>query len=241
MSRVFRVEAGGTVWIPAFRRKIEEEEPADARVRISAEDLLEQARREAAAIRHKAEQEACNILEDARRQSLEICRQAEKQGFDAGYKAGFSQGLDQAQGYVEKAKQALESAQQAYARYIEQAEPKLLALVLEVAKKVVGEAITYDPELIISMLRQGIEAMGDERKFVLRVNPKLVAFVQSSKQGLEREFGVEITEVVGDPSVSAGAILDTPSGQIDATVETQIENLARAIGEARNCVGEPAL
>lgn len=83
-----------------------------------------------------------------------------------------------------------------------------------------------------------MEALGDERRLLLRVNPKLLAFVEGTKQGLEREFGVEITEVIGDPSISAGAVVETPSGQLDATIETQIENLAKAIGEARNCEGD---
>lgn len=243
MSRVFRVEAGGSVWIPAFRPNVVEAEPVDVdvAVEVSREELLEQARQEASALKRQAEEEANRILERARLEAVQRLEQAEREGFDAGYRAGLDKGLDQAQAFVEQAREALAASREAYNRYIEEAEPKLLALVLEIAQKVVGQALTHDPELILSMLRQGIEAMGDERQFLLRVNPKLIAFVEGTKQGLEREFGVEITEVIGDPSVSEGAILETPSGQIDATVETQIENIAKAIGEARNCMGEQVL
>lgn len=241
MSRVFRVAAGGSVWIPAFHTQVIEDEPLDMDTQAfeaSWAELREQARREAAAIKRKAHEEAGLILKKARQEAAEYRKQAEREGFDTGYKAGLSKGLDEAQKLVDQAKQALAASREAYGKYIRDAEPKLLALALEVAKKVVGEALHHDPERIMSMLRQGIEAMGDERRFQLLVNPRLVAFVEGTKQGLEREFGVEITEVIGDPSIAAGAVLETPSGQIDVTVDTQIENLAKAIGEARNCVGE---
>lgn len=240
MSRVFRVAAGGSVWIPAFEPEVVEVEHEPIDIEVSLEALLQQARLEAAAIRQQAEEDANLILQRARQEALECRKQAEIEGFDNGYKSGLTQGLDEAQRFVDQAKEVLEASKQAYGKYIQESEPKLLALVLEVARKIVGEALAHDPELIISMLRQGIEAMGDERRFVLRVNPRLLAFVEGTKQGLESEFGVEITEVIGDPSISAGAIVETPSGQIDATVETQIENLARAIAEARNRVGEQA-
>lgn len=236
MSRVFRVGTGGAVWIPVFQPEVVQDEPLDTGP--SREELLEQARREASAIRQQAEEEANLILEKARLEAVECRKKAEREGFDTGYRSGLDKGLDEAQRFVEQAREALAASREAYAKYIYDAEPKLLALVLEAAKKVVGEALTHDPELIISMLRQGMEALGDERRLLLRVNPKLLAFVEGTKQGLEREFGVEITEVIGDPSISAGAVVETPSGQLDATIETQIENLAKAIGEARNCEGD---
>ncbi len=231
LSRVFRVETGGSVWIPAFQA---DDEPFET----GREEVLEQARYEALAIRRQAEKEAALVVENAELKAVEYRKQSEKAGFDEGFKSGLHTGLNEAQSLVDQAGQILEASKNARARYVEQAEPKLLALVLEVARKVVGESLSYDPELIISMLRQGIEAIGDERRFSLRVNPKLVAFIEGGKEGLQRQFGAEIVEVIGDHSISAGAIVETSHGQIDATIDTQIENLAKAIGEARNCAGE---
>ena len=71
------------------------------------------------------------------------------------------------------------------------------------------------------------------------VSIKVDCVWEGTKQGLERIRCWSPSN--RRPTGSEGAILETPSGQIDATVETQIENIAKAIGEARNCVGEQVL
>ena len=81
MSRVFRVAAGGSVWIPAFHTQVIEDEPLDMDTQAfeaSWAELLEQARREAAAIKRKAHEEAGLILKKARQEAAEYRKQAER-------------------------------------------------------------------------------------------------------------------------------------------------------------------
>lgn len=233
MSRVFRVETGRCVWIPPTYEETHEGLP-----NIDPEAILDKAISQASTIREKAKHEAALVVKDAKTKALECRRQAEKSGYEAGRKKGITEGLNQAQELVNQAKAVLEASKHAYDRYIEQVEPKFLALVLEVARKVIGESLAYDPELILFMMRQGLKAMDDVNEFTLRVNPKLVALIEGGKQDFQTQHNIRSIEVIGDDSVLDGVIVETSCGQIDATVDTQIENIAKAIGEARNHIGE---
>jgi flagellar assembly protein FliH len=234
LSRVFRLEDRniGSVWIPPF------EVATDAPLKIDVDGTIEQAMCEADEIRERAQQEAASILENAKLKSIEDCEQAKRSGFEQGFKEGYASGLEEAQKLAGQAQDALDSCRDTYDRYLKKAEPKLLALALEVARKIVGESLTYDPDLIFSMLRQGIEAIGDARKFSLHVNPQLVALLEGGKEKLQGQYSNRSIEVIGDESISEGAVVETPTGHVDATLDAQITNIARAIGEARNRLGE---
>ncbi len=234
MSRVFRLEERniGSVWIPAF-------EPAEENpVKIDVDATIDEAMCEAAEIKERAQKEAALILENAKLKSVEDCEQGKRSGFEQGFKEGYASGLEEAQKLADQAQDTLDSCKDAYTKYLKGAEPKLLALALEVARKIVGDSLTYDPDLIFSMLKQGIESIGDVRKFSLRVNPQLVAILEGGKEKLQGQYSNRSIEIIGDDSISEGAIVETSSGHIDATLDAQITNIARAIGEARNRVGE---
>ncbi len=233
MSRVFRVEGCRTVWIPPAYEEKHEDLPE-----IDPEEILNKASSEALTMEKEARRQAALIIEDAQKKGLEYRKQAERLGFEAGYKKGTAKGLSEAQELINQARAVLEASKEAYDMYIEQMEPKLLALALEVARKIIGESLSHDPELVFSMLRQGLDAIGDEHEFTLRVNPKLVALIEGGKQEFQTQHNIRSIEVVGDDFISDGLIVETSCGQIDATVETQIENIAKAIGEARNHIGE---
>ncbi|HHY16937.1 MAG TPA: hypothetical protein GX524_02570 [Firmicutes bacterium] len=237
MSRVFRLEDKNvrSVWIPPFEVSEEVSLGAD---QVDPEESLRQARHEAELIKERAEKEAASILQNAESKYLEYCEQAKQSGFKIGCKEGFHKGLQETRAIVNQAQETLESSKKAFETYVKESEPKLLALVLDIAEKIVGESLSYDPELILSMLRNGIEVIGDERQFSLRVNPQLVALLEGGKDKLQGQYGNRPIEIIGDQSVSTGVIVETPAGQVDATLDAQIKNIARAIGEAKNRLGE---
>ena len=223
------METSRSPWVSLQRNQNE-----DDLLALKSEKTLRKMEKEALAARQRAEQRAALIIKEAELAASEHLETAKVVGFEKGLQSGLEQGLKEAEALLEEAREVLKAAKNLYAERAREVEPELLALVLEVATRVIGESLAHDPELILDMLWQNIRAIDGVDVFSLRVNPKLVAFIEGGKEGFFHQFGARITRVIGDTSISSGAVIETSSGIIDATVETQIENIAKAIGEARN-------
>jgi len=239
LSRVFRVQQTGVrpVWIPALRSE-REEQYSSFDSQMDPATVIKQAEAEASEIRERAKQQASRIMEEVRTRIESNRERAKQEGFEQGYKEGFEKGLKDTEELLQQAQKTLLDAKEAFNKFLTDSEPKLLALVLEIAKKIVGEALTEDPETVLKMLRQGLKALGDEKEFTVMVKPELVAILEGAKDELINSYNVRSLEIVGDESVKNGVIIDTPHGSVDVTLESQINNIALALREARETVKE---
>ncbi|HHW27733.1 MAG TPA: hypothetical protein GXX23_10455 [Firmicutes bacterium] len=229
MSRVFRA---------ANRQPTPIRAPLEGTGFSAPEAVMERAKEEADRIVREAWEEAGRILEEAQGRSEALMAQAVSEGFEKGHKDGVEAALREAQGLLDQAVRTLEEAKAAFSAMKKEAEPMLVAIALDAAKRVVGEALSCDPELIVSMVREGMAAFRDETEFTVRVKPYLKDILEGSKERLRRESGAKSVEICADESIGDGYLLKTPHGFVDARVETQIANLASALGEARSRLTE---
>ncbi len=140
---------------------------------------------------------------------------------------------------MKQAEETLELATDAFQAMLTESEPKLLALALATARRVSSDALRSDPDVVLDLIRKGMDALRDEREFSLRVDPKLLSIVEGAREDLGKEFGARSLEVLGDSTVEDGSLVRTPHGFVEATIGAQIENLASALAEARKrAVGE---
>jgi|LSQX01.2.fsa_nt_gb flagellar assembly protein FliH len=233
LSRVFRSQP------IRIRRPVPKPVEIEARIEQRLPDpaeILDAARKEAQAILDEAREEAEALISRARDEAGKIANEAREAGRNRGYSDGHAEGLAEAQKLVEEAGAALEAAREAYSRMLADSEPRLLALVIEISRKVLGDAFEADPKVVLDLIRQGLTALRDEREFSLKVPPELVSLVEGEVPTLKREFGARSMEVVGDPEIAGGAIVSTPHGYVDVTIESQIRSIAIALAEARKKV-----
>ncbi len=196
--------------------------------------MLEEAKRARDEIIESARREAQNILESAAREREEVLQRAHREGYEAGYKEGLEDAATEGESLLLQAREALEDARSSLPVMLKELEPRILALCLEIGRKVLERELREDPETILDMARKGLKALKDEREFSLRVNPSLVALLDGSKDELIAEFSAKSFEVIGDEEIPPdGVVVKTPHGLIDARIETQITNIARAIAELR--------
>jgi len=109
---------------------------------------------------------------------------------------------------------------------------EVVALALEVARKVLGREVAQDPAAVMELARRALGEVRRRRDVTLRVNPGDAPRFRV-EQGrlaalLERAPCLGIRE---DPSVDpGGVIVETEAGRIDARIETQLALLERALG-----------
>jgi flagellar assembly protein FliH len=234
LSRVFRTRSRlqRALPPPPVQPKIEED-PVQL---PDLEAMAAEAKREAEALLAKAKEEAESLLQEALARREDVLAEAREAGRDEGYAEGHSKGLSEAEGIIREAEEVLESARGAYKAMLAEVEPKLLALAIEVARRVVNDSFEADSTVVLELIRKGLASVRDEREFQLRVDPSLVALVEGEKEALCQEVGAKSIEVVGDAEVSGGAVVRTPHGFVDVTIESQIRNVAHALAEARKKV-----
>lgn len=195
--------------------------------------VLEEAQSRAREILADAQVEMTSLRESAVAEARKSRGEARDAGYAEGFREGRDAGLERASDLVRQAEDALDAAKEAFTQMALDAEPKILALALDTAKRITSEALVVEPEIALELIRKGMNALKDEREFSLRVDPALVSLVEGAADDLGKEYGARSLEVIPDGSVKGGAIVRTPHGFVDVTLETQIRNISLALAEAR--------
>lgn len=230
MSRVFRAQSRPQRALPAVSKA---RVPAEVPSLPDPAALVAAAKEEAETVVASAIEEAAALVERSRAEAERVATEAREAGHNDGYLDGHAKGLAEAESLAKEARLALETARTAYSGMLKEAEPRLLALVMEVSRRVVTDSFAADSQMVLDLIRKGLDALRDEREFSLRVDPALVALIEGQAEVLGKEYGAKSIDVVGDPDVSGGAVILTPHGYVDVTIESQIRNISLALAEAR--------
>lgn len=101
-------------------------------------------------------------------------------------------------------------------------------LAAMIARRVIGRELSLDPMLVRELVREGIEALGQHDRVVVRVGK---AF-QPARQALQEELRTDggRFEVRLDPSLGDyGCLVETELGQVDESIESRLETLLQAL------------
>jgi type III secretion system HrpE/YscL family protein len=174
-----------------------------------------------------ASTEAARIVEAARRQAEEIVAAAERareEAVAAGRRQGFEEGAAQ---WAE----ALRAARLRVAEAARKAQPEIVRLALRVAEKILRQRIEARPDAIVPMVDEALRAFlaQNQTRVVLRVHPADEKVLAAHRQRwLERNPTIGGIVIVPDEAVGRGGCrLESESGTVDATFETQLEVIER--------------
>lgn len=132
-----------------------------------------------------------------------------------------------------RAAAALAEVAVARARRLERIEEELAGVALEVARKILGEALCAAPERVLALVRSALAPVRDRREVVLRLHPLDVELVRAELPRLSallgRALGLALHEDAG--LARGGVVVETEAGRVDARVEAQLELLELALAE----------
>ncbi len=179
-----------------------------------------QGRRLLPATVYDAKQTAASIVERATERAAQLERDALQQGLE--------QGRAQAR---EHAARALLDIASARAEAVAEIEASAVQAVSLITKRLVGEAFAADPERIHALVAPLLARVRRARCIVLRVNPEdepaLRARIDEHGKRLDIQGAVELR---CDASLQrGGCVVESSLGELDARVETRVDELARAL------------
>jgi len=169
--------------------------------------------------------EAGRLAETLRSQAEEKAKAAEEnyqRRYEEGYQAGREAGQME---YADKIMEAVLGS----VEYLENLELELVRLVGEVTRKLIGEM--DEKERIVRLVRQALVSVRGQKKVLIRVAARDEAAVRADLAGLlARTEGGDFLDVRGDPDLTPGScILETDLGVVEASLETQLRNLEKAL------------
>lgn len=162
---------------------------------------------------------------------IELEEQARKEGFEKGHKEGLEEGLLEARKVLQDFNRAIQDLINQRESLLEEARQKVLELVMQISRKVTFDAIRIDPEASVAMIGNVIDTLVDRSHLKIKVNVDHLPLIE---QGIERflQSSAMIKEITieADPRVRyGGCMIETPTGDIDARLESQLDVIAEAL------------
>jgi flagellar assembly protein FliH len=202
---------------------------------------------EAQSVILQARHDAARVLADARLKADEVLAAARQKGYDEGFamgrEEGFAQGRHQAQQDVQRrlsedfqmqaqaARRIVQELQAARDSLLEQARADMVEFAMELADKVVGQIAARDLAPAKAALDKVLVLAQCQAHVTVRVNPAELEGLQShGRELLDATSSGLSVQWIADASVERGGVkMQTGRGLIDATIRTQLQNIAAAL------------
>ena len=167
-----------------------------------------------------------NIISRAQNEAKEIKEAAKQEGYQAG---------------IEKAVEDIAELKSKFSEFyaykdalFDKVSECIMDISLEVAKKIIKKEIEMDKEATISIIKGALEEVNrTENKITLKVRPQEVEIVKDKLPEIfaDNTFEAKIM-VVPDNNISdGGVIIETSNGLIDASIQTQVAIIEKALGK----------
>ena len=110
--------------------------------------------------------------------------------------------------------------------------PDILEISVDIAKKIIKKELHSDPQVLLDIILEVLKSVSkNETKVTIRVNPQISTFIKDTLPTVTYEYGIEAKlNIIADPSVEeGGCIFQTNNGIVDASIDTQIEIIKKAL------------
>ncbi|MEW6413032.1 MAG: FliH/SctL family protein [Candidatus Zixiibacteriota bacterium] len=168
----------------------------------------------------------------------EEVEKAREQGYNEGFQAGHRKGLEEAKKVLQQFDHAIKDAVTQREALLEEARQKVLDLILAISRKVTFDAVEADADVTLEIINGVISGLIDRSKLKIKVNPRHHPIVeQNIERFLKESTTIKEITVEPDPRVRyGGCFIETPSGDIDARLESQFEVVKEVLvsGEQRS-------
>lgn len=160
---------------------------------------------------------------------------ARLQGYNHGYEAGYAAGLEAAEAQMAHTLQRLSSllanVQENHATFFRAAERQVVDLALQIAAKVVEREVENMPDLAVNVIRGALEEMDARTAVRVRINPDDEELLRRRwTQVVPVGLSPQQLELVVDERIQAGgAIIETTQGQVDAQLDSKLQQLGNAL------------
>lgn len=197
------------------------------------DNMINEAKNECERLIVKAQAEANEILSEAYEDSQAILEKAKEDGYKEGFEIGRNEGFNLYTGLINEAKELKQEAYKFKSEIGKNLEKDIVNLVVDSIKKIIDHELKENDQLILNVIKKAVDKCTFTESLTIRVSEEEYAIVNSAiNQIYMMTEGVDDIIVKSDKSLKLGSvIIDTLSGKIDASIETQIKIVENAFYE----------
>ena len=167
-----------------------------------------------------------NLISRAREEANMIRATAQKEGFESG--------VNEANEKIESFKNELTKFYGAKQEVFDAIMPEIMAISVDIAKKIIKTEVQENPELILSNINECLKTLSkEETKLMIKLNPADAPIVKTQIPEMLECAGLEVKVLImPDENITqGGAIIQTTNGITDVTIDTQIDIVTKALRE----------
>jgi len=162
-----------------------------------------------------------------------IKQQAYDEGYASGQQSGYASGIQQAQGEAAKLHTLMQNLQIALTQFDEQLAQSLLDLSLEIAHKMVLEALQIKPEIILNVVNSAISGLPH-----FNHNAHLILHPEDAER-VREQMGEHLTQagwkIFSDPQIEIGGCrVETAHSNVDASNQSRWKHAVESIGQDKS-------
>lgn len=181
--------------------------------------------------------------ENVQSEAQSILEASEKKGYTKGYDEGVSKGFEDTNKdftkLLDKLKKILAETMNRRNEIIDSSEGQLIDVAILIAKRVVKILTERDKGIVVRNIQEALRRVKGRTKITIRVNIDDLEISARHKdefyQMLDKIEGVSVLE---DPNVDiGGCLIETDFGDIDARINTQLNEIETAIKEVQPIKG----
>jgi len=171
------------------------------------------------------------IIRETKEKVASIEKEAYKKGFKQGENDGRELGLKKLEVVINQLGNVIQELEDQWKQFIRFYAQEMLNLTLSIGKRIFRENLVKCEELIVATLHEAFEYVTERGKVVIHLNPAdyhyLLLNPKNLPFSLEEGSGIKLVE---DPTITrGGCLLETNLGDIDATFESQFEEIAQVV------------
>jgi flagellar assembly protein FliH len=161
----------------------------------------------------------------------EIQEEAYSKGFELGRIEGRDQAMRDANQQIEQSIQSISeliyNLQHQYHELAKKNEARIIDLIFKIASRIATKTLEIDRQAMIEVVRQTVSNISNNEQIILEIHPSLVQFFEELQSKSEREFEfLKNSKIQPNESISiGGCLVRAEFGQIDAQLETRLNNL----------------
>jgi flagellar assembly protein FliH len=218
---------------------------------VSPEDILQQARDEAAFILEQARAEADCLVDEAKRQAEtilaeaanrveEAAGEAREEGYQSGYQAGFQAGKADGEAdyrqLIGETVEMINGFEEEKKALMRDSHLQIVQLACAIAEKIMEKELEVGGSWIENTVKSALAELVDRSQIEIVAHPEDIPLLLKFREECSTIYDsqMEIRYSADEKIRKGGCILRTRQGTVDARIECQLNEVKRALLESAN-------
>ncbi len=198
------------------------DEPTSPDTHLLVQEIIETAEAEAEQIKERAFQTAMadkeQMMQQAQQEAQKLLQDAKAQGLQQ----GLSEGNSLLKTQLDELEHTVARLEGDLAGFEVELEEQLRWMALEVASRVLNQKVQEDDAILADMVVQTVQSVRNMPWIRIEVAQNMTRLIKKLQNIFDEQEHIEISPIPSEEDVIQ---IETPSGRLDASVKTQLENL----------------